>query len=544
MSVNLLPRFRCCSTLMDPPPVVTPEPMDRTPFFIDSGSTLKVLIPLLALMTGCDRRSDNFSIQNALDPNAAAPVNHWATWRPRAEDKSAVPDLKATSLIPAGNSLVDLQKTYALSDMVDLGLRSNPVTRSGWESARAAAAGLGMAEGSWLPIITANLGGGYWRYPYPAPGYAFALRGSTVFPTLEMAWTLFDKSRSAKIDQAEQQLFSSSYTLNRTHQKVSFEIQRSFYSLLAARAQVKASEMTVKQATWNTESIRAQQAHGLATQPEYLLAVQDQAKAGYELQTAHGLVMEQQAALAEYLGITPDLPLKTITIEDLSLPDDLEKSADLLIDEALEQRPDLAAKVAEIRAKDAEIRKAEATYWPTVNLGFQTGWKIWDYANVSNNPQTAGAPNVKIETPLAAAYVQMSWNIFEGFSGVNAINKAEATRNVAQAEFDALQLKVMREVWKNYADFKIALRKRQFALAMLKASENTYEASTASFQQGLVTVIELITAERNLAAARYTEIDSKRAILDSAASLLFSAGSQEDQKTLAFDQSLKAQQMP
>ena len=79
---------------------------------------------------------------------------------------------------------------------------------------------------------------------------------------------------------------------------------------------------------------------------------------------------------------------------------------------------------------------------------------------------------------------------------------------------------------------------------MLKASEKTYEAATASFQQGLVTVIELITAERNLAAARYTEIDSKRAILDSAASLLFSAGSQEDQKTLAFDQSLKAQQMP
>jgi outer membrane protein TolC len=284
--------------------------------------------------------------------------------------------------------------------------------------------------------------------------------------------------------------------------------------------------------------------HGLATQPEYLLAVQDQAKAGYELQTAHGSVMEQQAALAEHLGIAPDLPLKTVTIDELNLPEDLEKSADLIIDEALEQRPDLAAKVAEIRAKDAEIRKAEATYWPTVNLGFQAGWKIWDYANASNAPQTAGAPNVKIETPLAAAYVQMSWNIFEGFSGVNAINKAEANRNAAQAEFDALQLKVMREVWKNYADFKIAIRKRQFALAMLKASEKTYEAATASFQQGLVTVIELITAERNLAAARYTEIDSKRAILDSAASLVFSAGSQEDQQKIAFDQSTNSQHAP
>jgi hypothetical protein len=47
-----------------------------------------------------------------------------------------------------------------------------------------------------------------------------------------------------------------------------------------------------------------------------------------------------------------------------------------------------------------------------------------------------------------------------------------------------------------------------------------------------------------LAAARYTEIDSKRAILDSAASLVFSAGSQEDQEKIAFDPSTNLKHIP
>ena len=119
----------------------------------------------------------------------------------------------------------------------------------------------------------------------------------------------------------------------------------------------------------------------------------------------------------------------------------------------------------------------------------------------------------------------MNWNVFEGFSGINSIKQAEAKRDAAQANFEALQLKVMKETWKAYADFKTSYRKREFALAMLKASENAYEGALKSYEHGIATVIELITAERNLAQARYTDIDSRSALLVAAASLVYASGS-------------------
>jgi outer membrane protein TolC len=59
---------------------------------------------------------------------------------------------------------------------------------------------------------------------------------------------------------------------------------------------------------------------------------------------------------------------------------------------------------------------------------------------------------------------------------------------------------------------------------MLKASEKAYEGAQKSYDQGVITVISLILAERNLAQARYTEIDSKASLLQAAASLVYASG--------------------
>ena len=120
------------------------------------------------------------------------------------------------------------------------------------------------------------------------------------------------------------------------------------------------------------------------------------------------------------------------------------------------------------------------------------------------------------------------WNLFEGFATANAVNQATAKREAAQAEFDALQLQIIKEVWKSYADVKTAIRKREYALALLKASEESHAALRESYANGLSTVIELLTAERNLASARFTEIESRTSLLNSLATLVYSAGSTGD----------------
>ena len=59
---------------------------------------------------------------------------------------------------------------------------------------------------------------------------------------------------------------------------------------------------------------------------------------------------------------------------------------------------------------------------------------------------------------------------------------------------------------------------------MIKASENAYEGALKSYEHGITTVIELITAERNRTQARYTDIDSRSSLLLAAASLVYANG--------------------
>lgn len=487
--------------------------------------------PFLALffLSGCTSTAIESRVQETTDPMAQAPVNHFDRWKPSLDSAAPMPDMKATQIVPVANSQINDHKAYDLPDLVDIGLRNNPSTKKAWEETRAQAAALGMAESAWLPVLAAQLGAGYWRYPFPISGGFLDLAGTTIFPTLHMTWTLFDRGRPAVIDMNAQKLLSSNLNLNRNHQDVVYRIQQAFYELIAAKSHVEAAEMTLRQSTRNADSIRAQLTQGLATQPQYLLAAQDQAKAAYELQGAHGTVMEKEAQLAEHLGIRPDVHLTTMSLNSQDLPSEIERSADEIIDVALENRPDLAARLAQLRAQDANIRKAEANYWPTFELIGDGGWKVWNFHNAGPTVSAQnGFGNVSTSQPLVDGYLQMNWNIFEGFSGVNSVKQAEAQRNAAQAEFDALQLKIMKEIWKAYADFKTSYRKREFAIAMLKASEKAYEGALKSYENGVATVIELITAERNLAQARYIEIDSKSALLTSSAALAFAAGSNDE----------------
>jgi outer membrane protein len=475
---------------------------------------------LLMLLAACNAPVQTPSISAALDPQFTAAYAKFGNWQPDPGRDSPITARVGNSAFTSGNALVVPNKTYALADLVDLALRSNPATRNAWEQARAAAAGLGIAEAAWLPVLTAK---GYYQYAQQASG-VFLFRGSTFQPVMELSWTLFDKNRPAKIDQATQQLLAADFAFNRTHQRVAYEVQRTFFAYKAAQAQVVAAEAAVRETGKNAESVKAQLEHGVATRPELLLAMQGKAKADFELQAARGKVTETMADLAESLGVTPNIDIKTVDITDLPLPKEIEATADELIDQALSQRPDLSARLAELRAKEAEISKAEAAFWPTVSVGAKAGSTQFAYKYMAG---PADLPSRVRDTYFDyGGGVSFEWNLFDGLASTHSVTQFTAKREAAQAEFDALQLQIIKEVWKSYAEVKTALRKREYALALLKAAEQSFEALKESYDYGLSTVIELLTAERSLANARCTEIESRSNLLNSVASLVYAAGSQ------------------
>ena len=62
-------------------------------------------------------------------------------------------------------------------------------------------------------------------------------------------------------------------------------------------------------------------------------------------------------------------------------------------------------------------------------------------------------------------------------------------------------------------------------MSLLAASQESYEANLETYQQGLSTIVELLTSERDLANARYTIIQSKAELLTAYAAVAYAAGS-------------------
>jgi outer membrane protein TolC len=101
------------------------------------------------------------------------------------------------------------------------------------------------------------------------------------------------------------------------------------------------------------------------------------------------------------------------------------------------------------------------------------------------------------------------------------VREAKARRDQARADLDALQLASQAEVWTAYADFQSALSQHQFATALVATTKSGYDTALTGYGSGITNFVDLLAAERDYARSLAVEVDTRAAILDSAAALAF-----------------------
>ncbi|MDD4913491.1 MAG: TolC family protein [Methylococcales bacterium] len=499
-----------------------------------SGCVGGLTIPAMLMLTACMPQP----------PSLLADHDSPAGWATAGDRHDFRAKTGGQPLNPSSRSVeddvIDTRLTYDLPALVDLALHAHPETKISWENAKAAAARLERNRSSWYPTLTAMAFGQSFKTSFPIPGGPLVSHGYAAYGSLDLAWTLFDFGRrEALVNAGDAHLSEANFAFDRTHQDIAYRVASSFFSYQAALAKVTAAQQTFEAAKANATSVQAKLDRGLATKPDLLLAIQEQAKASYDHQDARGAVTQIRAELMTNLGISPAYSLQLIDLTKLPLPVELEQSVEKIIDQALQQRPDLMARLAELRAREADVKKARADFWPKISLRGMVGNQYW--GNVHTNPpgnQTYSGSNL-----VDTAMLNVEWTLFDGFERSNAVHEAEAKQQASKARLEALRLEIMRDIWKAYADTKTSLEKREFALALLKAAEESYAATRESYHHGFSTVIELLSAQKDLARARYTEIDSRAALLHSAATLVYVSGG-ENREDLLTDRELPDEHVP
>jgi outer membrane protein TolC len=441
-----------------------------------------------------------------------------------------------------GSSHVSInpRKIYGLAELIDIAERNNPDTRVAWERARQAAAAVGLSESAYYPFLVASAAAGYDRAFIPFPTLAFNEKKLLMNPSLNAVsitgggslvteaqvyrgelnakWLLLDfGERSAVVAAAREQLMIANVGFNATHQKIVFQVTDRFYQLGTAHQKVLVSQSALEAAQTVEQAVQARVDNGLATKPEQLQAQQQTAQSAFDVEATTGVESDARVALVESIGLLPTVPLKVADLGQRSTSGESDGSVDELIARALSQRPDLVAKLANVHAKQDEISKVRAEYYPKVAIDAHVSETELDVS-------IAHSDYFGDHRPTLGVLLTASVPIFDGFARDRQMDMAKAELRAVENELAGARDSAVREVWKAYTDFKTALRKQDSAAKLVTASQNAFDAVLESYQNGLSTYPEIVSAQRNLASARSVSHDTQAAIFTTATELALSTG--------------------
>jgi multidrug efflux system outer membrane protein len=161
---------------------------------------------------------------------------------------------------------------------------------------------------------------------------------------------------------------------------------------------------------------------------------------------------------------------------DAGLPSDL-----------LERRPDIAEAERQMAVANAEIGVARAAYYPSLALFAQGGWQSADIAKLANASSVFWA--------LGANVAQ---DIFTGGARRAQLQFARAGYDANVASYRESVLTAFQEVQDEITGLTVLIEAQQTQQQAVDAAQRTLNISTSRYSGGLVSYLDVVTAQQNL----------------------------------------------
>jgi outer membrane protein TolC len=436
---------------------------------------------------------------------------------------AAVADCAARQTPREGPAILDPAHPYTLAELIDVAEHHNPTTRTIWERAKQKARELGLAKAAYYPDLDglAVFGDERLINPFPKPlaprGYVM-VEVPLVRPEVTLQYLIFDfGKREASVDSAKQEKLAAGADFIQVNQGLAFRVASAYYQLITAQERLQATQDTLRTAQTTQDAAENRLDNGLATLPDVLNARAETSQAVFDEESADGDEKIARVTLTEAVGADPSPYIVIDNQRSAPLPERLTMSIEKLIDRAMANRPELMAQALRIRSAEAGIRAAKAEYKPQIALsgaGAQTSvWPTADYGQLG----AASEPTWSVELGI-------HWRIFDGGVRKNELLIAESKRREAEDELTTKADETTREVWTAYIAFRTALRKHDAAVALLESANESYSASLDAYKYGVKNLVDVVTAEKQLALARLSSVSARSELFLEAVNLEFATG--------------------
>ncbi|WP_180898033.1 TolC family protein [Martelella soudanensis] len=472
-----------------------------------------MLLALMLALSGC-----------VADTLALAPQSPDKQWQPADGEAGEMRrQAEASGALALTAPAVDESKVYSLPQLIDLAQRTNPDTRVAWEQARQAALAVGMADATYLPVITANVIGGSndnaAELPIPIGGSAyFNSNINGVVPFMALQWLAFDfGGRSAVVEGAKQLSLAANYQFNATHQRLTFEVTSAFHDYNAARAHSRAASQALANSRTVYDAIKARRERGLATSVDLAQAEQIVAQEELRVVQARGGEQDTYQALLGAIGVSPMTKLKIVDTKDRRLPAAANMPTQTMIEIALANRPDIFAGYAALEASRQGVRKAKSDFMPKIGV-FGT------LSTYQTELDAAGLPAVENNGLNGNIMFGATIPLYDAGMRDANLKQAQSRVEAAERSFDQLKDAAAREIVVASNALTTAIQANDSAVKLRQAAYKTYDSALESYQSGVGTVSALATAQNGLLDAQLAEGDAREAAFTAAANLAFVLG--------------------
>jgi outer membrane protein TolC len=412
-------------------------------------------------------------------------------------------------------------RSYDLPSLVELSLANNPYTRSAWFNALAAKASVGQAKAPYYPTLKFNASGGYSQMPYPTQTGPLKVNSTSISPGVALEYILLDFGRrAADVRNTTALLQAANLDFNRRMQTTLFAVQQSYFAHTAALSQQAAATSNLELSRTIVSMVEAQKNSGLATEPELLIARKTLSQAEFDLAAANRNAEVTLGNLRVAAGLRANAPLKVASPTSGFSMENLSAQVDQLITKAIANRPDLAAKEAEVRASAAATDRAKAEFLPKLSL--EGTYNSYSFGYYAKQGPTAGTYFGNYNQ--MGGFAVLSWDLFDGFERMEKVKKRRAEESAARADAEATRLETTRDVWTSYQDSLKARKQVEYAASLLSSTKESFDSVNAAFSNGLATITDLVSSQSALANARFEQAGAEADYLVSLASLSLAMG--------------------
>jgi outer membrane protein len=432
-------------------------------------------------------------------------------------------------------------RSLDLQQAVNMALCRNPQTRVSWANVLSQAAQLGTAKAAYLPSVSASLNRTSDAVDTSQTGNGADLRNDTSVTAYgrnaTVSWLLFDLgTRSANIEQARQSFNAALASQDAALQTVFANTAQAYYDTWAAQAAADGALEAEASARENLTAAQSKLQLGAGTKADELQARAALGQAILTRVRAQGNAKLALGTLASALGLDARTDLHLIPDPSLSdtaaappaagastesdaagdprEPAGFLRNLDAMIADANQNHPAIRAALAQVAAAIAKRDSVVAEGLPSISTS------VSRYIN--GRPNT---PLTQAHTFETLATIQLQVPLFEGFGRNYRIRDAEAQIQAREADLATARSQTSLDIWRNYQTLLAETTAMSASVDLVHGAQEAAEAARARYHSGSVDILEVLTAQKDLASAKQERIRSLAAWRTARLKLLASLGS-------------------